>query len=967
MRAMQTIPSNPMMKRLPQRFLRFVVLAACIAITPVLVRAQTVFTHDRAGYLRASGPASNGLPVVVGQPRSQVAPVGFDLSFAVVAVGSQPLQYQWQRNSNDIPGAVADTLLLTNIAPADFGAYRVVVSNALGSVASSNAWLQLDSDRDGMADAWETNYFTSITNRSGFEDYDVDGVSDRDEFIEGTHPRFSSVVNPRLTIISDRGEVFVTPNAPLFTNGQTVTLTGIPDPGLEFLGYMANAPSYAIIAIRTNPAQIRLTSPQTVRAIFGLPISQSLDVAAAGRIDQVGWFGQTNVTHDGVDAMQSARMLGQPAAWLELTNVVLASEGTITFWWKIDGTPVDTLLFYRNNVFRPGGIQGNTDWQLRTYYLPAGTNVVRWAYDKNRDEVSEYNGLLYAPLDAAWVDEVTYAVWPDPARDADGDGLRDIWELRYFDSTAVAANADADNDGISNLDEHIDGTDPTSNASFLPRLTVVASGGSVVRNPDLPKYMLGQTVQLQAIPEPDNYFVSWSGAISGTNMTNSVLMNRNQTVLAVFGLPLPVVLETPDLAWTRGGAIGWYGQTNVSRDGVDAAQSGPVGFRQESSMETSVTGPGTLTYWWKTLSSTNQSFARFHIDGVEQPGRISGATGWRVESFAIAPGPHTLRWVYSNNTAIVSLTNGAWVDQVTFTNSSIAPVVHEEPQDTVVLQERETAFTVAAAGTPPLHYRWFRNGISVGNTITNATLRLLNVAPSQAGNYSVQVSNAVGVVVSGSATLTVLPVPPANDDFADRSPAATGVAVPGYTFGATSEFGETNHAGLFGYSSIWWSWTAPASGRYQARAFGTNIFSPLVIGIYHGNAVNALTPVASGVGTEVITNGVRIGRVTTSFNAIAGQAYALALDHSGNPSFVTLVIAPVSAPVAGSAAVSAGGKFGFSFAPGAGAEYIIEASDDLEVWTVIASGTAPLSGVVQFEDPAHPLGLHRFYRVLLPP
>jgi hypothetical protein len=44
------------------------------------------------------------------------------------------LQYQWQFNSNNIAGANADSLFLMNLASNDFGAYRVIVSNAFGSV-----------------------------------------------------------------------------------------------------------------------------------------------------------------------------------------------------------------------------------------------------------------------------------------------------------------------------------------------------------------------------------------------------------------------------------------------------------------------------------------------------------------------------------------------------------------------------------------------------------------------------------------------------------------------------------------------------------------------------------------------------------------------------------------------------------------------------------------------------------------
>jgi hypothetical protein len=488
-----------------------------------------------------------------------------------------------------------------------------------------------------------------------------------------------------------------------------------------------------------------------------------------------------------------------------------------------------------------------------------------------------------------------------------------------------------------------------------------------VRNPSLPKYTLGQTVQLQAVPDPDNYFVIWGGAVSGTNTTNSILMNGNKTIIALFGLPLPVALETPALTWTRGGAIGWFGQTNVSLDGVDAAQSGPVGFRQDSWMETTVNGPGTLLFWWKTLSSTNQNFARFQIDGVEQPEKISGATDWRVQSYSIAAGTHALRWVYSNNTAVISLTNGAWVDQITFTNGNVTPAIFTHPSNTTVLQGNDTSFSVMAAGTPPLHYRWFRNGVNVGAPLTNSTLTLVGVSSAQAGTYFVQVSNAAGTVTSSSATLTVLPVPPANDNFANRAPLVTGAAVLGYTFGATEESGETNHAGIFGYNSIWWSWTAPSNGNYQVRAIGTNIYGPLVAAIYRGTAVNALTAVASAIGTSITSNGVNISRVTLPFSAVAGNVYALAIDHSGVDAFVTVVIGPVVAPLLGSASFHSGGPFGFSFAALAGSSYLIEASSDLETWTVVASGIAPANGLIQFEDPASATESQRFYRVLLPP
>jgi hypothetical protein len=54
--------------------------------------------------------------------------------------------------------------------------------------------------------------------------------------------------------------------------------------------------------------------------------------------------------------------------------------------------------------------------------------------------------------------------------DADGNGLPDAWEQQYFGHTGVGTEADADNDGMSNLREYLAGTNPT-NAASLFRLT----------------------------------------------------------------------------------------------------------------------------------------------------------------------------------------------------------------------------------------------------------------------------------------------------------------------------------------------------------------------------------------------------------------------------------------------------------------------------------------------------------------
>jgi hypothetical protein len=61
----------------------------------------------------------------------------------VSANGAGALNYQWRRNSSDIPGATGSTLTITNVQAADAGTYDVVVNDAYGSSTSNPAELRV--------------------------------------------------------------------------------------------------------------------------------------------------------------------------------------------------------------------------------------------------------------------------------------------------------------------------------------------------------------------------------------------------------------------------------------------------------------------------------------------------------------------------------------------------------------------------------------------------------------------------------------------------------------------------------------------------------------------------------------------------------------------------------------------------------------------------------------------------------
>ncbi len=83
----------------------------------------------------------DGSPVITGQPMSQTVVINSNAAFRVVATGNQPLLYQWSRDGVILTGATTSTLPRNNVQWADRGTYRVVVSNAFGTVTSSPAVL----------------------------------------------------------------------------------------------------------------------------------------------------------------------------------------------------------------------------------------------------------------------------------------------------------------------------------------------------------------------------------------------------------------------------------------------------------------------------------------------------------------------------------------------------------------------------------------------------------------------------------------------------------------------------------------------------------------------------------------------------------------------------------------------------------------------------------------------------------
>jgi len=71
----------------------------------------------------------------------QTCALPISATFTVVAHGTEPLAYQWQKNTQDIPGATDTSYTINPVVWNDAGSYRCVVTNDFGSATSNEAIL----------------------------------------------------------------------------------------------------------------------------------------------------------------------------------------------------------------------------------------------------------------------------------------------------------------------------------------------------------------------------------------------------------------------------------------------------------------------------------------------------------------------------------------------------------------------------------------------------------------------------------------------------------------------------------------------------------------------------------------------------------------------------------------------------------------------------------------------------------
>ncbi len=179
---------------------------ATLPLSNVQVAADGIYdvvVTDAVG-LVTSQPARLAVlvnPVIVQPPLSQTVVAGGDVTISVGITGNPaPFSYQWRRGSTVLTNLTNNErtsfFTLTNVQPSQGGptvTYRVVVTNAAytGNAVNLTFFLTVlaDTDGDGLPDEWESANSLLTNAPDAAVDTDLDGLSNRAEYLAGTNPQ----------------------------------------------------------------------------------------------------------------------------------------------------------------------------------------------------------------------------------------------------------------------------------------------------------------------------------------------------------------------------------------------------------------------------------------------------------------------------------------------------------------------------------------------------------------------------------------------------------------------------------------------------------------------------------------------------------------------------------------------------------------------------------------------------------
>ena len=401
------------------------------------------------------------------------------------------------------------------------------------------------------------------------------------------------------------------------------------------------------------------------------------------------WFGQTETTNDGDDALQSASLLHEQSSCFEIPVTGIAE---LRFYWKVDSQEnSDHLRFYVDNTQR-AEISGNVDWrQYRRFFTGSASRSLKWCYEK---DVSGASGA-----DHGWIDQLEIFYFPTPEEALDLPSGQTV-TLTRDDDLLESANwfgqRGVSSDGTDALESGAIPDDKSTCFRTEVNGPVTVSFYWKVSSEDgydeLKFYVdstLGNDISgeldwrevIHNLSDSREYVLRWcynkDGYGSDGEDTGWVDRLSFQAITpptppdtTAFSEALDLV---PEQSFSSSGDFAWISQTDRSYEGMDALQSGAITHLGTSCFETSVNGPVTLSFYWKVSSESLYDELKFYVDNTIEE-KINGDVDWR-ELLHNLPNnrEYDLKWCYEKDDSVSNGEDKAWVDRLRLLPFSLPP------------------------------------------------------------------------------------------------------------------------------------------------------------------------------------------------------------------------------------------------------------------------------------------------------
>src|SRR6266403_1036591 len=243
---------------------------------------------------------------------------------------------------------------------------------------------------------------------------------------------------------------------------------------------------------------------------------------------------------------------------------------------------------------------------------------------------------------------------------------------------------------------------------------------------------------------------------------------------------------------------------------------------------------------------------------------------------------------------VVALTTTGCSGFVSGANTSalVAPMVTLQPANQTVTAGQTATFSVTANGTAPLTYQWKKNGVAINGAVSSSYTTLATANSDNGAQFIVLVSNSVGSVTSGAATLSVnagavapsITTQPASQTVMTGQTATFSVAATGT--GPLSYQWQKNGTAIIGATSS--GYTTPPTAASDNGAQFTVLVTNSVGSMTSGAAALTVSagPVAPSITTQPVSQTVTAGQ-TASFGVAATGTGPLSYQWQKNGTVIT--------------------------------------------------------------------------------